>query len=291
MWGGCMLFRAAEVRHDARGILQVGSAPLLGPRCPGGSRHPAPVSPTRSAPVRGVEYTLFACPSEGRQPPVQPKPRPQPIPPRQRPFPDNCPPAHPTSGGANNALPLFRPPPTHNTHLVSPLQAWQDGGYSDDLTVASKCTELGLVIYCPGYSIFPQWWVGCALLAAPCSRSVNPAALLSSAAFRRAVATAWLLPPCRLDGAYSPRRWWNYLRRQLYVMDTYSNPHNRQARRCNCLLRCVLGCFKVMREGFGPACLQKWPARRGMHRLGGPEEPAGNGNASSARLRLVNVRM
>lgn len=68
------------------------------------------------------------------------------------------------------------------------LQAWQDGGYSDDLTVASKCTELGLVIYCPGYSIFPQW----------------------------------------LDGAYSPRRWWNYLRRQLYVMDTYSNPHNRR---------------------------------------------------------------
>lgn len=37
------------------------------------------------------------------------------------------------------------------------LQAWQDGGYSDDLTVASKCTELQLPIYCPGYAIFPQW--------------------------------------------------------------------------------------------------------------------------------------
>ena len=36
-------------------------------------------------------------------------------------------------------------------------QAWSDGGYSDDLTVASKCTEQGLVIYCPSYAIFPQW--------------------------------------------------------------------------------------------------------------------------------------
>lgn len=27
---------------------------------------------------------------------------------------------------------------------------------------------------------------------------------------------------CRLDGAYSPARYWNYLRRQLYVMDTYA---------------------------------------------------------------------
>ena len=36
-------------------------------------------------------------------------------------------------------------------------QAWGEGGYSDDLTVAAKCTESGLVIYCPSYSIFPQW--------------------------------------------------------------------------------------------------------------------------------------
>ena len=33
---------------------------------------------------------------------------------------------------------------------------------------------------------------------------------------------------CRLEGGYSPRRWWNYLRRQLYVLDTYANPHNRR---------------------------------------------------------------
>lgn len=37
------------------------------------------------------------------------------------------------------------------------VQAWEEGGYSDDLTVASKCTEQGLVIYCPSYAIFPQW--------------------------------------------------------------------------------------------------------------------------------------
>jgi hypothetical protein len=37
------------------------------------------------------------------------------------------------------------------------VQAWSDGGYSDDLTVASQCTEQQLTIYCPGYSIFPQW--------------------------------------------------------------------------------------------------------------------------------------
>ncbi|KAI3425799.1 hypothetical protein D9Q98_007774 [Chlorella vulgaris] len=68
------------------------------------------------------------------------------------------------------------------------LRAWADGGYSDDLTVASQCTEQQLTIYCPGYSIFPQW----------------------------------------IEGDYPVRRYWNYLRRQLYVMDTYSNAHNRR---------------------------------------------------------------
>lgn len=32
----------------------------------------------------------------------------------------------------------------------------------------------------------------------------------------------------RVDGDYTLRRWWNYLRRQLYVLDTYSNDHNRR---------------------------------------------------------------
>lgn len=36
-------------------------------------------------------------------------------------------------------------------------QAWREGGYSDDLTVASVCGELGLKIICPSFAIFPQW--------------------------------------------------------------------------------------------------------------------------------------
>lgn len=33
------------------------------------------------------------------------------------------------------------------------------GGYSDDLTVASKCAEHKLQILCPSYAVLPQWWV------------------------------------------------------------------------------------------------------------------------------------
>ena len=32
---------------------------------------------------------------------------------------------------------------------------------------------------------------------------------------------------CRLDAACTAEQCWNYLRRQLYVMDTYCNAHNR----------------------------------------------------------------
>lgn len=32
---------------------------------------------------------------------------------------------------------------------------------------------------------------------------------------------------CRLDAACTAKQCWNYLRRQLYVMDTYCNAHNR----------------------------------------------------------------
>ena len=34
--------------------------------------------------------------------------------------------------------------------------------------------------------------------------------------------------PSRLEGPWSCGRWWNYLRRQLYVLDTYMFPHNRR---------------------------------------------------------------
>ncbi|CAK0746217.1 hypothetical protein CVIRNUC_001675 [Coccomyxa viridis] len=66
------------------------------------------------------------------------------------------------------------------------LAAWSQGGYSDDLTVASKFAEHKLQILCPNYAMLPQW-----------------------------------LEPC------SAGQFWNYLRRQLYVMDTYCNAHNR----------------------------------------------------------------
>ena len=34
-------------------------------------------------------------------------------------------------------------------------------------------------------------------------------------------------PNHRLEAQYSWRAYWNYLRRQLYVLDTYFNAHNR----------------------------------------------------------------
>ena len=39
------------------------------------------------------------------------------------------------------------------------LQAWSNGGYSDDLIVAAKCGENSLSILCPSFSVFPQWYV------------------------------------------------------------------------------------------------------------------------------------
>ncbi|KAK9804057.1 hypothetical protein WJX73_000030 [Symbiochloris irregularis] len=72
-----------------------------------------------------------------------------------------------------------------DAHVI--LQAWRNGGYSDDLTVAAVCSQQQLKILCPSFAIFPQW----------------------------------------LDADMPWRRYWNYLRRQLYVMDTYTSPHNR----------------------------------------------------------------
>ncbi len=36
------------------------------------------------------------------------------------------------------------------------LAAWADGGYSDDLIVAAKCTEHGLFVASPACAVFPQ---------------------------------------------------------------------------------------------------------------------------------------
>ena len=36
------------------------------------------------------------------------------------------------------------------------MHAWREGGYSDDLIVAAKCSEHKLKILCPSSAIFPQ---------------------------------------------------------------------------------------------------------------------------------------
>lgn len=66
------------------------------------------------------------------------------------------------------------------------LSSWSRGGYSDDLIVAARMGKLGLHIYCPGCAVFPQW--------------ISP--------------------------RISFKEYWNYLRRQLFVLDTYSDWHN-----------------------------------------------------------------
>jgi hypothetical protein len=36
-------------------------------------------------------------------------------------------------------------------------QAWEHGGYSDDLIVAAQCSRHGLHILCPAFALYPQW--------------------------------------------------------------------------------------------------------------------------------------
>jgi hypothetical protein len=45
---------------------------------------------------------------------------------------------------------------------------------------------------------------------------------------------------CRLDGRCSLRKFWNYLRRQLYVMDTYASAFNRRQNHGMLALHCYL---------------------------------------------------
>ncbi len=37
------------------------------------------------------------------------------------------------------------------------LEAWREGGYSDDLLAAAACAQRGAGVFCPAYAIFPQW--------------------------------------------------------------------------------------------------------------------------------------
>ena len=67
------------------------------------------------------------------------------------------------------------------------MSSWAQGGYSDDLTVAARMGKLKKTILCPSTAVFPQW----------------------------------------LPGNITMKEYWNYLRRQLFVLDTYSDVHNK----------------------------------------------------------------
>lgn len=82
------------------------------------------------------------------------------------------------------------------------MEGWRDGGYSDDQILQSKCTEQGLTIATPFFALFPLW----------------------------------------LDKEVRFGQYWNYLRRQLYVLDTYATPHNR---RMNYALAALIGVLSL----------------------------------------------
>lgn len=133
------------------------------------------------------------------------------------------------------------------------LQAWLDGGYSDDLILAAICSRHRLPVLAPRHAIFPQM----------------------------------------LDRDTSWRQFWNYMRRQIYVLDTYSGLHNRRVNHgmmvalfgasCTCAASLVLAAAALTR------CLVAFGSKLYLLRLeidsretGGI--PEGVGGASPAQL-------
>ncbi|EFJ40451.1 hypothetical protein VOLCADRAFT_119967 [Volvox carteri f. nagariensis] len=86
------------------------------------------------------------------------------------------------------------------------LAAWRHGGYSDDLILASYCTERRLGIRVPPFAVFPQ----------------------------------------KLDPRMGWAAWLNYLHRQLFVLDTYTNDHNRRTNHTMMVLHSVLSWLLVL---------------------------------------------
>ncbi|MEW5308162.1 MAG: hypothetical protein WDW38_000140 [Sanguina aurantia] len=78
---------------------------------------------------------------------------------------------------------------SHSEMCPCHTTAWREGGYSDDLTLASICARDGLAVATPSFAIFPQ----------------------------------------RLSSSYTWAQYYNYLHRQLYVLDTYASPSARTA--------------------------------------------------------------
>jgi len=71
------------------------------------------------------------------------------------------------------------------------VSKFRDGGYSDDLILAALCDEFGEDVRCPFEAVFPQ-------------------------------------RVCETQTLYE---WWNYMRRQLFTMDTYANGRNKKINR------------------------------------------------------------
>ena len=71
-----------------------------------------------------------------------------------------------------------------------PVSAWRNGGYSDDLIAGTKCFEHGRKIACPEAAHMFQ-------------------------------------PVDGLEREWSGAKFWNYIRRQLFILTTYTNPFSR----------------------------------------------------------------
>lgn len=110
-------------------------------------------------------------------------------------------------------------------------QAWEDGGYSDDLIVASTCSQHGLTILCPSFAVFPQRWA----CDAWCFSSRVICMVLCS---RTCVCLECVLH--RVQPDCSAAAYINYLHRQLYVMDTYATQHNRAINHTMAAIHCYL---------------------------------------------------
>ena len=112
------------------------------------------------------------------------------------------------------------------------MQAWREGGYSDDLIVAAKCAEHELKILCPSSAVFPQRCLGplCISSKVPSPPPLLPAPGRKDRARKLTDSKAdpETLSSCRLEADYSWQQYRNYLRRQLYVLDTYASSSNRR---------------------------------------------------------------
>ena len=81
---------------------------------------------------------------------------------------------------------------------------------------------------------------------------------------------------CRLEPSCGARQFWNYQRRQLYVMDTYCNAHNRRLNHIMLALHCYLSwafIIALVLTGLEVIALL-------MGRITGPEVSSGGADIS-----------